>query len=253
MDLGLKDRVALVTGASRGIGLGIVRALAAEGCRVALNARGQEALAAAANTIAAETSVHTADVRSQSQAKTLIADVVRRWGALDIVVCNVGSGASVPPGQETEAEWHRVLDLNLMTATNTVAAARPELAKHSGDRAILCVSSICGLAALGAPVTYSAAKAALNATVRGLARPLAAEGIRINALAPGNILFEGGTWARKLAEAPKAVAAMLARDVPVQRLGTVEEIADIAVFLVSSKASFITGTVVVADGGQLRS
>lgn len=253
MDLGLKDRVALVTGASRGIGLGIARALAAEGCRVALNARGHEALAAAANTLAAETSVHTADVRSESAAKTLIADVVRRWGTLDIVVCNVGSGASVPPGQETEAEWRRVLDLNLMTATNTVAAARLELAKHRGDRAILCVSSICGLAALGAPVTYSAAKAALNATVRGLARPLAAEGIRINALAPGNILFEGGTWARKLGEAPEAVAAMLARDVPVQRFGTVEEIAAIAVFLVSPKASFITGTVVVADGGQLRS
>ena len=124
--------------------------------------------------------------------------------------------------------------------------------RAQGDRSILCISSICGLAALGAPVTYSAAKAALNATVRGLARPLAAEGIRINALAPGNILFEGGTWARKLAEAPEAVAAMLARDVPLQRLGTVEEIADIAAFLASPKASFITGTVVVADGGQLR-
>jgi 3-oxoacyl-[acyl-carrier protein] reductase len=124
--------------------------------------------------------------------------------------------------------------------------------RGSGDRAIVCVSSICGLAALGAPVTYSAAKAALNATVRGLARPLAHEGIRINAVAPGNILFDGGTWARKLAENKSDVEDMLAREVPLRRLGTPGEIADVVAFLASPRAAFITGTVIVADGGQLR-
>jgi 3-oxoacyl-[acyl-carrier protein] reductase len=124
--------------------------------------------------------------------------------------------------------------------------------RGSGDRAIVCVSSICGLAALGAPVTYSAAKAALNATVRGLARPLAQKGIRINAVAPGNILFEGGTWARKLAENKAGVEDMLAREVPLRRLGKPDEIADVVGFLASPRAAFITGTVIVADGGQLR-
>jgi 3-oxoacyl-[acyl-carrier protein] reductase len=252
MDLGLQNRVALVTGASRGIGLGIARALAAEGCRVALNARTAEGLAAARQSIGSETSVHVADVRTEAGARTLVADVARRWGGLAILVCNVGGGASVPPGQESEAEWRRVLDLNLLATTNTIAAARPELVKGNGDRAIVCISSICGLAAIGAPVTYSAAKAALNATVRGLSRPLAAEGIRINAVAPGNILFDGGTWARRMAEAPEAVAGMLTSDVALRRLGTVEEIADVAAFLASPRSSFITGTIVVADGGQLR-
>jgi 3-oxoacyl-[acyl-carrier protein] reductase len=252
MDLGLRDRVVLVTGASRGIGLGIAHTLAAEGCWIALNARNTEGLTAAQNGIAAEASLHAADVRSEAGAGALVADVVRRWGRLDAVVCNVGSGASVPPGQESEAEWRRVLDLNLLATTSTIAAARPELAKGHGDRAIVCISSICGLAALGAPVTYSAAKAALNATVRGLARPLALEGIRINAVAPGNILFEGGTWAHKLHQSPETVADMLARDVALRRFGTIEEIANIAAFLVSPRASFVTGTVVVADGGQLR-
>jgi 3-oxoacyl-[acyl-carrier protein] reductase len=126
------------------------------------------------------------------------------------------------------------------------------MSRGGGDRAIVCVSSICGLAALGAPVTYSAAKAALNATVRGLARPLALEGIRINAVAPGNILSPDGTWARKLAENRPAVDEMLARDVPMRRLGKPEEIADIVAFLASPRAAFITGTVIVADGGQLR-
>jgi len=101
-------------------------------------------------------------------------------------------------------------------------------------------------------VTYSAAKAALNATVRGLARVLALDGIRINAIAPGNILFDGGGWARKLAEDPSGVDDMLAHQVPLRRFGTPEEIADIVGFIASPRSAFITGTVIVADGGQLR-
>jgi 3-oxoacyl-[acyl-carrier protein] reductase len=252
MNLELSGRVALVVGASRGIGLSIATALTAEGAKVALAARGADDLKAACARIGGDNSFHVADVTDPAAALMLAREVEQQWGGIDILVCNAGSGASVPPGQETAAEWKRVLDANLFATTNMIEAARPVMRQGHGERAIICISSICGLAALGAPVTYSAAKAALNATVRGLARPLALDGIRINAVAPGNILFEGGTWARKLAESKSAVDDMLAREVAMRRLGKPEEIADLVAFLASPRAAFITGTVMVADGGQLR-
>jgi 3-oxoacyl-[acyl-carrier protein] reductase len=250
LNLELAGKVALVAGASRGIGLAIAQGLHAEGCAIALAARGGDALTRATQHLGDRVSTHVADVTDAGAAARLVSEVLTRWGRLDIVVCNAGSGASVPPGQETAAEWERVLRVNLLSATNVIAASREPLKPNGG--AIVCISSICGLSALGAPVTYSAAKAALNATVRGLARPLALEGIRINAVAPGNILFEGGTWERKLAENPTAVNEMLAREVALRRLGTPREIADLVSFLASPRAAFITGGIFVADGGQLR-
>lgn len=253
MKLELDNRVALVTGASRGIGLAIATALAAEGARVALAARGADALNAARTALGGQSSIHIADVTDPTSAAALVQDVEKQWGGIDILVCNVGSGASVPPGTETAADWSRAIKLNLLATTNMIEAARPLMARGTGDRAVVCISSIAGMAALGAPVTYYAAKAALNAAVRGLARPLALEGIRINAVAPGNILAADGTWARKLSESRAAVEDMLQREVALRRLGRPEEIADLVAFLASARAAFITGSVVVADGGQLRS
>ncbi|HEY2010104.1 MAG TPA: SDR family oxidoreductase [Rhizomicrobium sp.] len=249
MNLELAGKTALVSGASRGIGFAIARAFHAEGCHVALVARGREGLQKAALEFDGRISLHAGDAAVLETTRQLAAEAAAASGGLDILICNAGSGASVPPGTETDAEWRRVLDVNLFPALAMIAAARPHMRRGG---AIVCVSSIAGLAALGAPVAYSAAKAALNAAVKGLARPLAAEGLRINAIAPGNILFPGGTWDRKLAEDRTAVEAMLARDVALGRLGTPEEIAAFTVFLASPKASFITGTVQVADGGQLR-
>lgn len=250
MDLGLTGKVALIAGSSYGIGNAIAKSLHLEGCKVALNARGKERLEQAGTELGKNVSTHQAEVIKSSECIRIVEEVIKRWGKLDILICNVGGGKSVKPGNETEQEWKRMFELNLWSATNMVEAAKSHLTESKG--AIVCISSISGNAALGAPVTYSVAKAALNAYVLNIARPLAPIGIRINSIAPGNIYFKNGVWDKKLAEDKTSVHGMLQSQVAMNRMGTPEEVADLACYLASPRASFITGRTFVVDGGQLR-
>ena len=148
-------------------------------------------------------------------------------------------------------EWTRIFKANFLSMTNIVEASIEHLSKTKGS--IVCISSLAGLNILsGAPITYASSKSALNAYVRGIARPLGKKGIRINAIAPGNILFKGSVWDRKLSEDPSHVERVLENEVSLGRLGKPEEIADFVSFLASSRASFATGGIFVVDGGQLK-
>jgi len=252
MDLELAGRTALVTGSSRGIGLAIANVLHAEGCQVVINGR-DEASVASATAQLSGTIPLAGDVTLPSVALNIVAEATKKLGGcLDILVCNVGSGKSVPPGKETHQEWQRIFALNLWSTTNMVEAACDVLSASKG--VVVCVSSICGIEVVpGAPVTYSAAKAALNAYVRGVARPLGRLGIRINAVAPGNILFEGSVWDRKVCEDAEGVQAILDEDVALARLGKPRDVAELVAYLASPRASFMTGGVWTLDGGQVRS
>ena len=251
MELELAEKTALVTGSSRGIGRAIAEVLHEEGCRVVINGRDVVDLESTAAHLPGAVAV-AGDVTRAVEASRILAEATAALGRLDILVCNVGGGRSVPPGEETYEEWQRVFALNLWSTTNMVEAARNTLTASQG--VVVCVSSICGLEVVpGAPVTYSAAKAALNAYVRGVARPLGELGIRINAVAPGNILFEGSVWARKLAVDPDAVQALLEGDVALGRLGKARDVAELVAYLASPRASFATGGVWTLDGGQAHS
>ena len=251
MQLDLTGKVALVTGSSKGIGWAIAQTLHGECCRVALNGRIEQDLTAATTQLDGSIGV-VGDVTDPGEAQHIVAEVLRTFGRLDILVCNVGSGRSVPPSKETADEWQRVFALNLWSTTNSVEAARDALVASKG--VIVCISSICGLEVIpGSPVTYSAAKAALHAYVRGIARPLGKKGVRINAVAPGNILFEGSVWSRKMVEDTQAVQAMLSKEVALGSLGTPEDVANLVAYLVSPRTDFATGGVWTLDGGQVHS
>ena len=251
MNLELLGKSALITGSSKGIGRAIAVALHTEGCRVVLNGRNADDLAATASTLEGAIGV-VGDVSVTQSAHEVVAEATRALSGLDILVCNVGSGRSVPPGNETPEEWQSVFAQNLWSTTNTVEAASEALVTSRGT--IVCISSICGLEVVpGAPVTYSAAKAALHAYVRGIARPLGKSGVRINAVAPGNILFDGSVWSRKLADDARSVDEMLDREVALGSLGSPEDVARLVTYLVSPRSGFTTGQVWRVDGGQARS
>lgn len=252
MDMGLAGKLVLVSGGSRGIGAAISEAFVREGSKVMVTGRSPESLRAIARLLGGACETHVCDATDPRQAAATIAAVEAKHGSLDVLVTCAGSGTSVPPGEETPDEWLRVMGINLLSATNMVEASVP-LLRRSRIATIVCISSICGVEALGAPVTYSAAKAALSMAVKAWSRPFGKMGIRINAVSPGNIFTTGGTWDRKTQADPDGVAAMLSREVPLGRFGTPDEIANTVVFLASPRAAFVTGSNVVADGGQTRS
>lgn len=256
MDLGLSDKRVLITGSSSGLGLGIAEGFLAEKARVVLTGRNATTLSAAARKLKATCGndrvlAVRGDLQRTGTVDRVLRTVETAWGGLDILVLNLGSGRSVPGLEATEAEWNRVLSLNLTAGMELLRRAAPLLAK-GGHPSVVVIGSIAGLEVLGAPIAYGAAKAALTHATKAAAR-LLAPGIRVNMVAPGNIFFKGGTWDRKLKENGKAVQDMLQKEVPLRRLGTVEEIAAPVLFLASPRASFLTGTVLVADGGQCRS
>ena len=251
MDLKLKGKNALITGSSKGIGYAIATLLHKEGCNVTINGRNNETLKKTITSFNERIHSCAADVTSVDDCNTLIKETINKWGSIDIIVCNVGSGTSVKPGDENFEEWQKVFLNNFYSAVNVIEAAKNELSKSGGS--IVCISSIAGMESTGAPVTYSVSKSALNAYVKNISKPLAKLGIRINAVVPGNIIFEGSVWTKKLSENPQDVEKMLKNEVAMQRFGKPQEIANFVVFLCSEKSSFATGSLFVVDGGQTRS
>tara|TARA_B100000886_G_scaffold305661_1_gene237529 strand:+ start:25455 stop:26213 length:759 start_codon:yes stop_codon:yes gene_type:complete len=248
MDLKLKNKIVLITGSSRGIGKTIAEKLSEEGCRVILNSRNIDELEKTAKNIPNSFPI-AGDVCKQIDCQFIIEKILKNFGKLDALICNVGSGKSVKPGNENYDEWKKSFDMNFYSATNIIEKSKEELMKTKGS--IVCISSICGMESIqSAPVTYSVSKAALNVYVTAISKSLGLNGVRINAIAPGNILFSGSTWDKKMRENSKFVKKMLTEKVPLQKFGAPQDIANLACYLISHNSNFCTGSIWKIDGGQ---
>jgi 3-oxoacyl-[acyl-carrier protein] reductase len=256
MDLELHDQVAFIAGSSRGIGQAIARRFLQEGSRVVLSGRDGAALAQCEKELsaqfpAARIMAVQGDLTQSQTIREAFAQVRARWGRVDALVANIGSGHG-PLGWQIEAgAWTEAFETNFQSAVRIITEAlEPMITAKRGS--LVVVSSIAGVESSPAPLPYSSAKSALIAYTKNLARQVAGSGVRVNAVAPGNIFFEGGSWEKHLETNREAVLKYIADEVPMQRFGTPEEIADLVVFLSSPRASFITGACVIADGGQTR-
>jgi len=251
LNLKLRNKNVLVTGASRGIGLDIAKKLLSEGCNVVINSRDKDALRKI-TTLYPDMNYAQGDVTCEVSSKEIIAKTIDILGSLDILICNVGDGKSVPLGSENKEAWNQSFSINLFSAINMIQESREWLAKTQGS--IICISSICGHEIIdGAPLTYSVAKNALNFYIKGISKYLSKFNVRINGISPGNILFEGSSWDIKIKENKTKVLNMIKKEVPLNKFGNPENISDAVAFLCSSKANFITGDIWVIDGGQIKS
>jgi 3-oxoacyl-[acyl-carrier protein] reductase len=250
LNLGLQDRVAAVTGGSRGLGYAIAQSLLGEGCRVAICARDEAHLEAAARTLGRDVFARPADVAKAGEAEAFIEAAASHFGGLDILVHNAGGGGGA--GLESpDAEFTQSLELNALAGLRAARAAVPFMRRQHRGR-IVFIASVWGRES-GGRAGYNLAKAAEISLAKSLSRELAAENILVNSVAPGSIIFPGGSWERRQHADPTGTAAFVKSDMPLGRFGTPEEVAAVVTFLASDRASLVTGACWTVDGGQSRS
>jgi 3-oxoacyl-[acyl-carrier protein] reductase len=257
MDLQLTDKVAIVTGSSRGLGLAAARALAVEGCRVCLCARGVEALASASREVEAlawggdRVLSVTADVSTAAGVDAVVDRAAETFGGVDILVNNVGRAAGGDLLETSDAEWQAAFDETLYPAVRASRRVVPYMRARGGG-VILLIASIWGRES-GGRMTYNAVKAAEISLGKSLAQQLAGVNIRVNSIAPGSIHFPGGSWDRRQQADPEGIAEFVRRELPFGRFGRADEVGAVVAFLASPCASWISGACIPVDGCQSRS
>jgi len=256
MDLGLRDKVAIVTGSSRGLGLATAKALAAEGCRVCVCARTEARLGEAAREVAVIAggddrvlSVE-ADVSRPEGAERVVERTVEVFGGIDVLVNNVGLAGGAGLLDTTDEQWLEAIEQTLFPAVRVSRQSVPHMQRRGGG-AIVMIASIFGREA-GGRMTYNAVKAAEISLAKSMAQQLASSNIRVNSVSPGSILFEGGSWWKRQQADPAGIAEFVKREIPFGRFGKPEEVGDVVAFLCSPRASWISGTSIVVDGCQSR-
>ena len=249
MDLGIAGKVALVTAGTRGIGLGIASALAAEGVRVAVAARTEADVKKTAAAIGGAGVV--ADLLTEDGCRRAVSETEQSLGPVDILINNLGVRAGTSWSDTGPAEFEAAFAGNVGTSVRMTQLVLPGMVTRGWGRVIV-ISSVWGREAGGAPA-YNAAKAAEISFVTSLAREVAGKGVTVNTIAPGSILWAGGGWHRRQEADPNAMADFIRREMPLGRFGSVEEVAGVVAFVCSKQASLVNGAAISVDGGQSRS
>lgn len=242
MDLQLKGLKVFVTGSTAGIGAAIAETFAREGCDVAICSRSQERVDDMLATLSAYPgrSIGAAlDVTDPDAFKSWADSAAEQLGGIDIYVANVSAMTT---------DWQQTVDTDILATVAGIDAMLPHLLQSS-HASIAYISSIAGVVGVPQLASYGAAKAAMTHYMKSLSMQLVKKGVRVNSIAPGDIMFEGGVWDRAQKEQPEFFAKVLRRN-PMGRLGTPQEIANVVAFISSPAASFVTGTHIIADGGN---
>jgi 3-oxoacyl-[acyl-carrier protein] reductase len=253
MDLGLRNRVAIVTGSSRGLGKAAATALAHEGARVVLNGRTQQTLQDTADEIRSAGGVVeavAADVTTEAGCQALVDATLRAFGQVDILVNNAGGGSRANLSSP-DSDWSAAIDWMFWPSLRLSRMVAPAMRQRRSG-VIIMISSIYGRE-LGGGGSYQVVKSAQLSLAKTLARELAPDNVRVLTVAPGSISFPGGGWARRQQEDPAGMAAFIAQDMPLGRFGRAEEVGDVVAFLCSDRASLVTGACIPVDGCQGRS
>ncbi|HEV2027130.1 MAG TPA: SDR family oxidoreductase [Candidatus Dormibacteraeota bacterium] len=249
MDLGIAGKVALVTAATRGIGLGIAEALSREGARVAVAARTESDVKRTAASLGGLGIV--ADLMTEDGGHRAVKETEDALGPIDILVNNLGLRAGSAWSDTGAKEFEAAFSGNVAVSVRMTQLVLPGMLLRGWGR-IVAIASVWGRETGGAPA-YNAAKAAEISFVKSLAREVASKGVTVNAVAPGSILWTGGGWDRRQKADPERIANFVRQDMPLGRFGTVDEVSSVVAFVCSAQASLVNGAVIAVDGGQSRS
>ncbi|MEG1876543.1 MAG: SDR family oxidoreductase [Lachnospiraceae bacterium] len=254
MNLEIQDKIVFITASTKGIGYATAKSFLAEGAKVIINGRNQERLIATHTHLSAcygqdNVFVVCGDMTKTCDIEQAKQQIISRFGKVDILIPNLGSGKPISENRLDMEEWARLIDINLYSAVKLIQIFLDILMEQQRSSIVL-LSSLAACEKISAPYAYAAAKNAILTLTKYMAIDYAEQGIRVNAVVPGNIIYPTGRWEELLLADEVGTKSYIEQNVPMKRFGKPEEIADMIVFLASERASFMTGNTVVVDGGQ---